>query len=75
METALAELGSSEQFPDQLWVAPGPAGNTRSLFSDQPFVSAGHIPAGHGIWLPGCLQEGTRVTKQEAPQEELHPLG
>lgn len=79
METGLAELGPSKRFPDQLWVAPSPAGNTHSLFSHQPFVSAGHLPAGHSIWLPGCLQEGMRVAKQEeqameVTQEELHPL-
>lgn len=80
VETVLAELGPSKRLPGQLWVAPGPAGNTRSLVSDQPFVSAGHFPAGHSIWLLGCLQEGMRVAKQEeqameATQEELHPLG
>lgn len=77
VETGLAELGPSKRFPDQLWVAPGPAGNT--LFSHQPFVSAGHLPAGHSIWLSGCLQEGMRVVKQEeqameATQGVLHPL-
>lgn len=79
MDTGSAELGPSKRLPGQLWVAPGPAGNTCSLFSDQPFVSAGHLLAGHSIWLPGCLQEGMRVAKQEerameAFQEELHPL-
>lgn len=78
MDTGLAVLGPSKRLPGQLWVASGPIGNTCSLFSDQPFVSAGHLPAGHSIWLPGCLQEGMRVAKQEeqaveATQEEMQP--